>query len=453
MANVQPGSERSFVGGWLGGRSPFIKLAPETVAEILVFACGPYFGPDHQFCKSVRHRSAFILNRVAFMGVCKTWMYVVIGCSELWTSCVLEPFQSYEEFTLWSGRTKDRPVDVWVVLRMRWNAADGNRAVDEVAVDDILEFLREAGPRTRSLGVYFNQNAHFTRFLTELQTISFPVLRRLCVVNDRAYIPPYLDTFSRAAILPVKAVETLRLSSFVLPWQPSQSYASLKSLVLSSLQSFGQPDAIALYGVFAAAQRLEIFSVDNVRCSGDCVGVRPLVCPQLKIVHLALEDEPIARLVALLRAPLLSELSVSIPSQLSMRLLLQCAEFMQHATTLTIQSHYDGMDQVKRLYASVPQVTVLDLSKSKGCFCAAISMRKPTWERLRTLRLRNPSFGNLRGLFGVGPMVLPRLGLLEILYTHNIQLTVGQEDWLRSNVVDMNLALAETTDWWVTTDY
>ncbi|KAF8214651.1 hypothetical protein K438DRAFT_1749744 [Mycena galopus ATCC 62051] len=64
----------------------------------------------------------------------------------------------------------------------------------------------------------------------------------------------------------------------------------------------------------------------------------------------------------------------------------------------------------------------------------------------------DPTFGSLRALFGIGPLVLLRLPLLEVLYMQQIQLTVGQEDWVRGNVDDLNLALQDTTAWSVMSD-
>ncbi|KAF8153489.1 hypothetical protein K438DRAFT_1778234 [Mycena galopus ATCC 62051] len=132
--------------------------------------------------------------------------------------------------------------------------------------------------------------------------------------------------------------------------------------------------------------------------------------------------------VTALRAPNLSHLSLDITSQKCIKLLLKCADFVRPATTLA--------PCVDALYE-------LDICRSRSCYCTAVNLRKPTWPCLHTLRLRNPSFPNLRNLFGVGPRIIPELRLLETLYTQQTLLTVEEEDWVRWNVWVLNLALEE----------
>ncbi|KAF8215183.1 hypothetical protein K438DRAFT_1749257 [Mycena galopus ATCC 62051] len=184
----------------------------------------------------------------------------------------------------------------------------------------------------------------------------------------------------------------------------------------------------------------------------DVRAFQPLLCERLRMVHLGIESEQLQSVVTALRAPNLSDTSLDIPSQTCIKLLLKCAEFVRPATTLLVRSYCLGIADVKQLYASMPFVRKLDIRRSRGCYCAAVNLHKPTWPGLNTLRLRDPSFPNLRNLFGVGPRIIPELRLLEILYTQQILLTVEEEDWVRWNVQDLNLALEEDVDWWISVE-
>ncbi|KAF8218087.1 hypothetical protein K438DRAFT_2006981 [Mycena galopus ATCC 62051] len=157
-------------------------------------------------------------------------------------------------------------------------------------------------------------------------------------------------------------------------------------------------------------------SLNNSFCSTLTAGSEPQL--ECDTRHLGIESEPLQSVVTALRAPNLSHLSLDIPSQTCIKLLLKCADFVRPATTL-------------------------DIRRSRGCYCAAVNLRKLTWPRLHTLQLRDPSFPNLRNLFGIGPRIIPELCLLEILYMQQILLTVEEEDWVRWNMWDLNLALEE----------
>ncbi|KAF8211805.1 hypothetical protein K438DRAFT_2011259 [Mycena galopus ATCC 62051] len=169
-------------------------------------------------------------------------------------------------------------------------------------------------------------------------------------------------------------------------------------------------------------------SLNNSFCSTLTAGSEPQL--ECDTRHLGIESEPLQSVVTALRAPNLSHLSLDIPSQ----------------------TYYLGITEVKQLYASMPFVCELDIRRSRGCYCAAVNLRKLTWPRLHTLQLRDPSFPNLRNLFGIGPRIIPELCLLEILYMQLILLTVEEEDWVRWNMWDLNLALEEGINWWVSVE-
>ncbi|KAF8216266.1 hypothetical protein K438DRAFT_383032 [Mycena galopus ATCC 62051] len=207
--------------------------------------------------------------------------------------------------------------------------------------------------------------------------------------------------------------------------------------------ALGSPTATELYswGLQQASSHWLIAA------TGDAHTFQPLLCGHLRVVHLGIESELLQRVVTALCAPNLSHLNLDIPSQTCIKLLLKCADFVGPATTLSVCSYYLGITEVKQLYTLMPFVCELDICRSRSCYCTAVNLHKPAWPRSHTLPPRDPSPPNLCNLFSVGPRIIPELRLLEILYMQQILLTVEEEDWVRWNVRDLNLALEEGINW------
>ncbi|KAF8160282.1 hypothetical protein K438DRAFT_1776626 [Mycena galopus ATCC 62051] len=133
------------------------------------------------------------------------------------------------------------------------------------------------------------------------------------------------------------------------------------------------PSVAELHAVLRAASNLECLCLDDVRSEGSVDGLSSLQLAQLQYLHFepACTDE-LGKLLALASAPRLCHLSIVILSGTDLDILLRCGDLFRPAQTLTIDGFHFVQDDIRRLYDTMPFVTVLDRSTATREFHTAI---------------------------------------------------------------------------------
>ncbi|KAJ7715215.1 hypothetical protein B0H16DRAFT_510402 [Mycena metata] len=352
--------------------SPFDFLPLELVLRILIFACGGYRAG----------RLAFLRTRRYIAHTCHLWRSIVESVSHFWRTLDVTPHLRISEVRHWISHWSTARLD----LKLKFDDLYSLRYVPS-----------SAGPPRmypqHTIAVfapYFARCARLTLVLEDAHALP-DVLDRLRRTRadhlvelsiTRITLPlqsaPLARTVSRPRRLFANSAPQelgrLRADGVSVGWGDLRLFTNLYDLILLNLLYPVNMATIQFYRLLFRAAQLCRLCVKRVSCEELLVlPVPPIHLPLLRVLDLHLDGSlGVSCVLSHCIAPALTSLSVYLPSDDELYLLLHCASAMSSVTTLSVNGSLTDVFAASRLYALLPRLVHLDLTRATPGYCEAL---------------------------------------------------------------------------------
>ncbi len=302
--------------------------------------------------------------------VCARWRVILFAEQTLWQDITVSVHTRPEIIDFLLARAPTIPLNLCITLQRRAHHS---------AATTLKPFVEEF-PRCRSIRIKILDQLCLHLLAANLRGLRFHSLEYLHLTCTDTHVAILIPVFEVSRSL--NQLRSLCLRRIAFSWDAASTFISLTTLVLRDIPSQFAPDWSFWSTIAAVAVSLKNLCVRHTACLLMPINPGRLDFPRLTHLDLAFGTEPssIYDVIAVVFAPSLTHLALSVERPSSAACLLSYVDMLQNVTNLVLDiSHADEIEEdvVHHFLARLPSVQSLELLGSETEILRAMSVPNP----------------------------------------------------------------------------